>query len=149
MKLVLLFFCAIFGVILFAILILSLSTLRLNIAKLKISDFENGLKKNNLEKDILIYLEVYLFGKIKIARINLSKNSMLVKLKTNIKITDLRNNTKILKEINLIKIIKMLKIEVDKADLEAQIGTEDIMTTVFAVTFLSSIARNIIQKCKI
>lgn len=148
MKLVLLFFCAIFGLVVFVMLILIKSTLRLNVAKLDISNFENGFKKDKLEKDILIYLEIYLFGKMRITRINISKDGMFSKLKPSIKLSDLKRNKNILKETKIGEIVKMSKLEIDKAYLDAQIGTEDIMTTVFGVSFLSSIARDIIQKCK-
>ena len=142
MRWVLLFFCVVFGLILLAILLFICSTIRLNIDKLNISNLEKDLKKK-LEKDIQIFFELYLFGKIKILRINLN-NSMLkkIKSKTNFdysKLITLRKERKILKNVKVSQIIKKLKLEFQGTNLDLKLGTEDIMTTVFTITFITTI----------
>lgn len=146
MKTVLLFFCAILGIILFCFILLLLSTIRLNVIKAKISNFENGIKKSKMEKELKIYLELCLFNKIKIAKIRLKKSLLdKAKIKTNMK--ELEKNVKVLKNIGIMEIIKKLKIKVDKLELEVKLGTEDIMITVFLIAFLSSLVSILVRNC--
>ncbi len=146
MKTVLLFFCAILGILLFCILLLMFSSIRLNVAKAKISNFENGIKKKKIEQEFIIYLELSLFNKIKIARIRLKKG-LLYKVKNKANIKEIKRDTKILKNIGILEILKKLKIKVSKLELEAKFGTEDIILTVFLVTLLSSIFSVLIRNC--
>ena len=133
MKWVLLFFCAIFALFLFIILLLSLSTLRLNVKKLNISNFENGTKLDNFKKEIVIFFELYLFGKVPILKINIDKNSYS-KMNIENNITKDINN---LKNLRIFDNIKNLEFKEAKFDL--QLGTEEVMATVFAITFISTI----------
>lgn len=140
MKLVLLFFCVILSFILFFLLILIFSTIKLNIKEIKISNYENGFKKK-LEKKINIFLEVYLFGIIKIGKINLNKK-IFNKMKTKFDFKKISKNAKKIEQIKILKLLNLLRIRIEEANLNAQIGTEGLILTVFAVTFLSSISRH-------
>jgi len=135
MKIVLLFFCAILIFIIILILLLISLTIKLNIEDISINNFEKGIKKKGLDKKFLVYLEFYLFGKIKIAKMQL-KRTMLKKL--NLK-NDVKKDLKSLNNVNVIELIKKLKIKYEKIDFNVQIGTEDIFLTVFLVTFISAV----------
>ncbi len=138
MKIVLLFFCAIIGIIILSIILLIFSTIRLNVKKVKISNFENGIKKKKLEKEFIIYIELCLFGKLKIARIKLTKN-LIDKMQIKADIKNLKRDAQLLKNINILEIIKKLKIKTSKLNLQAQLGTEEVTLTVFLVTFISTV----------
>lgn len=138
MKIVLLFFCAILGIMLLSIVLIAFSSIKLNIKKAKISNFENGIRKKKVEKEFLVYIELHLFGKIKIARIRL-KEELLGKIKQQAEKEDISKDMKKLKEFNVKEILKKLKIEVEVLNLEAQIGIEDVILTSSAVTIMSAI----------
>ncbi len=142
MKWVLLFFCIIFGFIFFAVLLLVCSTIRLNIEKLNISNIEDDHKKK-LEKEVQIFFELYLFEKIKLAKIKLDNKIFdRIKNKTKFdfnKFKNIKRNKKIFQNIKISKVLDILKIEFQDTDLDLQLGTEEIMATVFAVTFISTI----------
>lgn len=142
MKWVLLFFCAILSFLLLVILLLICSTIRLNITNLKISNLEDG-HKTKLEKDIKIHLELYLFGLIRIVKIYINNKTLdKIKNKTHFdysKFKSLRKDRKILKDIKITEVMKRLKVEFQDTDLDLQLGTEEVMATVFAVTLISTI----------
>jgi len=73
MKIVLLFFCGILIFISLAGLLLIFSKIKLNIKKVSITNIEKGRKQKGLSKEFEIYLELYILGFIKIARIKLTK----------------------------------------------------------------------------
>ena len=139
MKWVLLFFCAIFLLFLFLIIILVLSTMKLNIKKIYISNYKDGVKKNNLDNEVLIYLEIYFLHRIKIASFSLNKN---IFSKINIKndLQKLRNSFLKVKNIKSIEILKKSKLQIEKGYLNVEIGTDDVIITGFLVTIVSSIA---------
>ena len=134
MKWVLLFFCTILSIVFLLILLIIFSTIRLNIQKIHISNL-NSVDKRILEKDYDIFLEVYLFGIIKIAKIRLDKY-INKKYRTKIKFRDLNNN---LKNTDISKIIKMLKIKICKFNLDTKIGTSNVITTAYVIAFISSL----------
>ena len=140
MNIVLLFFCVILGIIFLAVILFVFSSIKLDIKKLNISNVENGTKKEKLEKEILIYLEIFLFKKIRIAKINLSNKRLLDKIQKKSNLKNIDKDIKIIKRTNIFKIIKKLKIRFEKVNFEAQIGTEEIMITVFLVTFFSTLS---------
>lgn len=142
MKWVLLFFCVIFGLIFMTLLLLICSTIRLNIAKLNVSNLDDGHKKR-LDKEIQIFFELYLFGKIRLAKINLN-NDTFSKIKNKAKFDfskfkNLRRDRKMLKNIKISKVLDILNPEFQDTDLDLKLGTEEVMITVFAVTFISTI----------
>lgn len=147
MKIVLLFFCAILGLIIFAIILLILSSIKLNIEKANISNFENGIKKKKLKKEFLIYVELHLFGKIRIARIEL-KHKIFKKAREKLAKQSISSDMEKLKEINIVEIIKKLRIKIENINLEAQIGIEDVILTVGVVTVLSAILGIIFRNAK-
>lgn len=136
MKIVLLFFCAILGIILLSLLLIIFSSIKLNVKRARISNFDKGIKKRKIEKDFLIYIELHLFGKIKVARIRL-KEELFQNLKRQAEKEDISRDVKKLKEINIKEIIKKLKIKTEELNLEAQIGIEDVILTSSVVTIIS------------
>lgn len=152
MKLVLPFFCVIISIVVFLILLLLFLTIRINVKEVKISNVEDGIKKAKLQKTYNIFLELLIFGKIKIAKIKLNKNT-LKKLKLEQKLENakkdaenIKQDLKIVKNIRTLEILKKLKIKVDSFDLYGEIGTENAMITAFIVSVISSILRYITYK---
>lgn len=145
MKIVLLFFCVILGIILLSIFLIAFSSIKLNIKKANISNFDKGIKKRKIEKDFLIYVELHLFGKIKIARIRL-KEELFQKVKVQAEKQDISKDVKKLKEMKIKELIKKLKVKVEVLNIEAQIGIEDVILTSSVVTaisvFLGVVLRN-------
>lgn len=148
MKIVLLFFCGVLGLILLIILLLISSTIKLNVERLNISNYEKGFKKSKIAKEFKIFIELHLFGKIKIAKIRINKK-ILKKLNVENDFKDLKKDAQLIKKVNILEILKLLKIKLEKLNLKAEIGTEDVMITVFLVTFISTvvgiICRNVEQ----
>ncbi len=137
MKLVLLFFC----IIVLLLLLIIFSDVRLNIKKCYISNIEEGRKKDKLNKEILIYVEFYLLGIIKIAKIRITEKAMKkIKIETDSK--KIKKDVEEIKKLNPIELIKKLKIKVKKLNLNLEFGTESVMLTVYLIAFLSSIVRN-------
>ena len=147
MKIVLLFFCTILGLILFSIILILLSTIKLNIKNISIKNIENGIKKKEIDKDFDIYLELYLFGKIKAAKIKIT-DKILKKMHVKENVEDIEKDVKTIKKVKSLEIIKMLKIKIEELNLNAEIGTEEILLTVFIVTILSSIIGIAFRNCK-
>ena len=152
MKLVLPFFCVIISIVVFLILLLLFLTIRINVKEVKISNVEDGIKKAKIQKTYNIFLELLIFGKIKIAKIKLNKNT-LKKLKIKQKLENekkdaenIKQDLKIIKNIRTLEILKKLKIKVDSFDLYGEIGTENAMITAFIVSVISSILRYITYK---
>ncbi len=137
MKLVLLFFCVIFSIF---ILIL-FSDLRLNIEKLYISNIEKGKKTKNLNCENLIYIEFYLLGILRIAKIRITKE-MVKKVKIDTSPKAIEKDIQKMKNIKPLEILKKLKLKIKKLNLDLEIGTESIMLTVYLIPFISSILRN-------
>ena len=138
MKLVLLFFCVFLGFIFLILLLLLSSSIKLNIKKFNISNFENGRKKEKIEKDIEVYLELHLFGIIKIAKIKIDEK-LFKELKMTNNLKDIKKDWNILKQSKTLNIIKKLKIKLRKTNIDLEIGTEDAILTAFLVTVISSI----------
>jgi len=141
MKLVLLFFCAILIFLAVLIILILLSSIKLNISKVTLSNVKDGKKLNSLNKEFLIYLEIYLFGKIKIAKIKLNKK-LIKKLNMQRKMENIEKDIKVIKKVKTLEIIKKLKIRIDNFNLNAEIGTGDVALTVIIVTAISTAIRN-------
>ena len=73
MKIVLPFFYVIISIIAFLVLLTLALTIRLNIKEIKISNIENGMKKAKLKKTYNAFIELLIFGKIKIGKIKMQK----------------------------------------------------------------------------
>ena len=139
MKLVLLFFCGILILLLMIIGLILLSSIRLNVKKFNISNIECGIK-TRLNKKFEIYIEFYLFGMIKIAKIKVSKNLFKrVNIKTDTK--SLKKDLDFAKSANLIDILKKLKIKIRSANLNMEFGTESLMLTVYLIAIISTVVR--------
>lgn len=130
MKLVLLFFCALF---IFFIVIM-FSTIKLNIKRFNIVNTKG--KKGT--KEILAYFEIFLFGVLKIAKIKVTKER-LKKLKIKRDFKQIKQDIKFARINHVLKILKKMKVKIKKANLDIKIGTESTMFTVYAVTVISSI----------
>lgn len=141
MKLVLLFFCVFLGLILALGLVFICSRLKLNIKELEISNIEGNIKKKKLEKKGKVYLELYLFGIIKIAKIKI-KQKMLNKIKEREDIETVKQEAKVIKKVHPLEILKKLKIKLEEIDLNLKIGIDDVIITSYLVAFISSILRN-------
>lgn len=137
MKLVLLFFCAILILLIITILLLIFSNIRINIKKCYISNIERN-KHKKLEKEIVVYLELYLLGIIKIAKLRITK-SMIQKLRITKDIKSLEKDVKIIKKVHLIDIIKKLKVKIKRAYLNLEIGIDDVIITSYIVFVISSL----------
>lgn len=144
MKLVLLFFCIILSIIISIILLLTLSTIKLNVKNIKISNLEGRCKKEKLEKSAEVYLELYIFGKIKILKIKINKR-LIKKLNSKNNKQNIEKSAKLLKKVNILEIIKLLKIKTEKFNLNANIGTEEVTLTVLIITIISSILGNLFR----
>lgn len=137
MKLVLLFFCAILILLIITILLLIFSNIRINIKKCYISNIERN-KHKKLEKEIVVYLELYLLGIIKIAKLRITK-SMIQKLRITKDIKSLEKDVKIIKKVHPIDIIKKLKVKIKRAYLNLEIGIDDVIITSYIVFVISSL----------
>ena len=132
MKIVLPFFYVIISIIAFLVLLTLALTIRLNIKEIKISNIENGMKKAKLKKTYNAFIELLIFGKIKIGKIKLD-NKTLKRFKLE----------EIAKNIRTLNILKKLKVKVDMFNLDGEIGTENAMITAFIVATISSFLRYI------
>ena len=94
-----------------------------------------------------MYLEIYLFGFIKIAKIRLTKE-LFKKISEKQDLTNIEKDAKIIKKIKPIKVIKRLRPKLEKLKLYLAIGTENVMLTVNLVTLISSLIRNKHTKCR-
>lgn len=147
MKLVLLFFCGILIFLIFLVALLVLSKIRLNVKECYISNIEENGEKKKLEKDILIYVEIYLIGLIKIARIKITKG-LIQKLKIEDDFKSIKKDVKIMKRVHPIEVIKRLKPKIKQIDLKLLIGTYDVTLTAFLVAIISTAIRNTFEKRK-
>jgi len=140
MKLVLLFFCAVLGFLLLLTLLLLMSSIKLNIKECKVSNIEGNIKKQKVDKDFLIYLELYLFGIIKIAKIRLGQK-IVQKIKEDSDIKAIEKEAKTLKKAHPLEIIKKLKIKLEMLNLYLEIGTESVIFTSYLVAAISAFIR--------
>ena len=147
MKWFLLFFCGILGLMLLLLLLIISAKIKLNIQKFYISNIERDRRLRKINKEILMYLEIYLFGFIKIAKIRLTKE-LFKKISEKQDLTNIEKDAKIIKKIKPIKVIKRLRPKLEKLKLYLAIGTENVMLTVNLVTLISSLIRNKHTKCR-
>ena len=126
--------------IMIIILLILLSKIRINISKCKISNVNENGAREKLKKDILIYVEFYFLGIIKIAKIKITKN-MIKKLKIEKEIKDIEKDVKVIKKAHLVEIIKKLKFKVKKACFILDIGVDDVIITSYMVALISTILR--------
>ena len=129
MKIVLPFFYVIISIIAFLVLLTLALTIRLNIKEIKISNIENGMKKAKLKKTYNAFIELLIFGKIKIGKIKLDNKTL--------------KRFKLEENIRTLNILKKLKVKVDMFNLDGEIGTENAMITAFIVATISSFLRYI------
>ncbi len=144
MKLVLLFFCAILVFMVLSITLLLLSSIKLNVEKIYIGNIKKYIRQKHIEKEALIYLELYLFGKVKIMKIKIDKK-LINKFKLQNKVKDVKKDIETIEKAKAIGIIKKLKLKLDEFNLEAEFGTEDVVLTAFLVAIVSSLIRNRIR----
>lgn len=138
MKIVLLFFCGILILISMVCLLLIFSKIKLNIKKISISNIKAGRKQKDLSKEFEIYLELYLLGFIKIARIKVNKK-LAERFKVKQELESIQTDVKIVKSINHLEIIKKLKIRTEKFRMYLALGTESVMLTVNLIAIISAI----------
>lgn len=150
MKLVLPFFYTIIAIIAFLIFLILCLVIRINVKEIKISNIENGNKIGKVEKTYNAFVELFLFGKIKIAKISLNENTAkklnlkekLENVKNDAK--DIKNDLEIFKSIKTLNIIKKLKVTIETFNLYGEIGSENAMLTAFLVASISSLLRYLV-----
>ena len=147
MKLVLLFFCVILVFMVLSITLLLLSSIKLNVEKIYIGNIKKYIRQKHIEKEVLIYLELYLFGKVKIMKIKIDKK-LINKFRLQNKVKDVKKDIETIEKAKAIGIIKKLKLKLDEFNLEAEFGTEDVVLTAFLVAIVSSFIRNRIRQGK-
>lgn len=137
----------IFIVLLFlCILIILLSNIRINISKL---DIENDNRQSQIIKDYTIHFVLYLFNKIRLINLGISKKEMqnwsktkrnkIEKIKQKMKKIELEEIRKGKIDKNQLKeLVKKLKIKVEYFNLTTEIGTEDVLITTAVVAMLSA-----------
>jgi len=127
-----------------------LSTLRIDIKKLNIITDNN--KEDNIEKDLLIYIALYLMGKWKLLQIKIDDQKLKkLNVKEKIQKIDIQKlKQKKLVNRDSLKILKKLPIEIDKFYLKLNVGTIDItLTTIInfiIILIISMILPRIIKK---
>lgn len=141
MKLVLLFFCIILAIFINLLLLILLSSIKLNIKKCYISNIKGNIKKKGLDKEFLAYLEFYLFGLIKIARIRITKK-LIKRIYIKENLNNIERDVKIIKFIRLRNIVKKLKLKLERFDFKLELGTDSPVWTAYIVGVISSIIRN-------
>lgn len=125
---VLVFFIVIF-ILIVLILATILSTMYFKIENLNISNENHKFKFN-----AIIYIELYFLDKIKIFKLKI--NPEKINLKEKIDFDKLKNELP--KKVETKKIIQKLKIELEKIDLNIEIGTQDVLITSGIVAILGS-----------
>ena len=139
-------FFILFIIILFAIIIWN-SRLQLKIYNL---DFSTARKEKVL-KDFEIYLEIVIFKKLEILRINLkkikNKKMNLGTVLEKVQKLEAKNNKQEI-AIELFKGLKDFDFEIVKADLKVKIGLQDAALTALSVGIIASILGIIFKKQK-
>ena len=142
---IVLFFILLF-LILLVVIVLN-SKLQVRICNLDISTE----REQKIKKDFELYLEIIIFNKIKILKINAKKlQSQRINLKTALeKAKEIGEKTN-KKELvaNTIKSLKNLQIEIIKVDLNIELGTEDAALTAISVGAIASALGIILKRQK-
>lgn len=127
-----LFFLGILIVICIMFLVVALSTIRINIKELKISN-----KYKKIDKNIVLKIELYILGKVKITLFNID-NEKIKKIYQNSK----KNYKKIKNRISFskssIKNITTLNPQIIKCNMNLKIGTTNVIATSFIIVAISS-----------
>lgn len=140
-----------FLIILFLVFGLFFSKIKINVKKLDLKIYRNEL----FEKDYLVNIGIYLFGKIKIFGITFKDNNMRFMGKNlnleNIKKSKLYKNFKQsdLKDLDrktIIKEIKNLNLRFEKLNLDLSLGTDSTLITSFLIFAVSTIISLIVKK---
>lgn len=140
-----------FLIILFLVFGLIFSKVKINVKKLDFKMFRNEL----FEKDYLVDIGIYLFGKIKILGISFRDNNMKFigknlrlenikksKLYKNFKQSDMKD----LDRKTIIKEIKNLNLRFEKLNLDLSLGTDSTLITSFLIFAVSTIISLIVKK---
>lgn len=109
-------------------------------SKLKINIRSLTKQENSLKIQFRVNVGIYLLGVIKVFGISFKEDGIHFLCfhfrYPNVKID--KESMKMFKKFSIIDILKMLKIKLDKFHFNLQIGTEDIMLTVFFVCVIST-----------
>lgn len=140
-----------FLIILFFVLGLVFSKIKINVKKLDFKMFRNEL----FEKDYLVNIGIYLFGKIKVFGITFKDNNMQFMGKNlnleNIKRSKFYKNfeqsdIKDLDRKTIIDKIKNLNLRFEKFNLDLSLGTDSTLITSFLIFAVSTIISLIVKK---
>ncbi len=135
----------------FFIICIAISTLkiRINFDNIQISNIDENKRKCKLKYTYTIYLEIIILEKFKIVKIKLDKEKVS-RIMKNMKLNF--NNIDMKKEIKnrdeLVVNLKSLKLVFKELNLNVEIGTEDIISTVGIFTILSTIIPILIRNNK-
>ncbi len=128
----------VFFIILILAVTVILSDIRLNVKKCDIHNIYKNRKTKDLSKEFLVFIEIYLFGIIKIAKVKITKEKVdKLKLKKDFK--SIKNDVSLFKRLHILEAIKKLKIKVKNMNLSLELGLDSLNLTVYAVTFISSL----------
>ena len=126
-----LFLCFIIFIISLSMFLTVVSTLKIDINNLKIYNWDKGINKEKLEKEFLINIGLYLFGKLKIFNLKIDNNKISKwNIKEKVKNMDFNKmKTDISLEKEDIKLLKKLQIDLEKFYLNLNVGTIDMNIT--------------------
>ncbi len=128
-------FAGISILIILIILIIVFSKIHIQIKKIYIS---NNNYQNKLEYDYEIYLQIYVFNKIKIVSIKIDKAKIQkLNIKQKIDFSNMKKDLPSKKELKYI--IKKLDIEFSNLYLNLEIGTEDVIITSAIIAIISAL----------
>ncbi len=113
--------------------------------QIKIDNLNGYIDSNKKEIDFKIFLIFKLLGFIKLFKIKIKKNSIKNKNLFNIKKL-IKTNTRKKDISNKIKSIKRLDINVEKINLNLDIGIEDAAITAISIGILSSIISTLFER---
>lgn len=145
-------FLFVFAFIILITIILLFSKIKININKFNYL----SINPKNKKTDYTIIIQLIILKKFSIFEIKFNKNNIMKieKIKQKIKnkfetfdFTEIKKNKEVKKKI--LKIIKKLKIDIDKINLNIEIGTENAVLTSFIIpvvaTLLTYILKNSIK----
>lgn len=141
-------FLFVFAFIILITIILLFSKIKININKFNYL----SINPKNKKKDYNIIIQLIILKKFPIFEIKFNKNNIMKieKIKQKIKnkfetfdFTEIKKNKEVKKKI--LKIIKKLKIDIDKINLNIEIGTENAVLTSFLIPIVATLVTYILR----
>lgn len=148
MEVDILVFLFVFAFIILITIILLFSKIKININKFNYL----SINQKNRKTDYNIIIQLIILKKFPILEIKFNKNNIMKieKIKQKIKnkfetfdFTEIKKNKEVKKKI--LKIIKKLKIDIDKINLNIEIGTENAVLTSFIIPIVATLLTYILK----